>query len=557
MDPVSKFQKEYKKRFHAYVEDFLARAVKKSQIDLRENAQLAHAIRHNEHVLQRKLSSRGWLRFFLFILIAIAVAGAVYLYIREFPQEILAYYILYLVFGGGLLFFKVIPDLRHVGEQIEKLKLHIKALTDEALEKLLPFYRQFSWNTLTKLIERVLPEISFDDYLSHSRMQELRKQYHLDFQELMQNRSMLYTHSGTFYGYPFLFFNTKDFYWGEETYTGTKRITWTTRERGPDGKMQTRFHSQTLFASVTKPCPRFFEQKRLLFAHPAAPNLSFSRKPSEFSGETGFWAGVKRRSQLKKLKRFEANLTDESNYTMVANEAFEVLFNTANRDHEVEFRVLFPPSAQQQMVTLLNDKLVGYGDDITYIKAKTITMLHPEHLNHLPFSTEPTVLPYYDFNEVLKHYRTHYAEFFRSIYFAFAPLYTIPAYHEPAPEEEASRGNPGISAWEMEAIANWQGEAAYAHPACDTECLLCVDDIEQHDSGATATVTARGFAGVKQIDYVQVFGNDGNLHSVAVPWVDYHEVAQRSTLTVYSDTAHLVDRGGLTHRRTLAVSEPV
>lgn len=554
MDPVSKFQREYKKRFHAYVEDFLARAVKKSQINVRENATLTKRIHQTEEAIESAAWGRGWriALLVLFCLVGALVTGV--LYYEGFPYPGTAYLITYWVGSLGLICFKLIPDLCRLGRQIDTLQAAVKELINETLEKLFPFYQQFSWTTLTDLIERTLPEIKFDPFLTEERMAEFRDRFGLNFAKLMEDKTMLYTHSGTFFGYPFLFYNTRNFVWGEETYTGTKFITWTTRERGADGKMQTCSHSQTLVASVTKPCPRFFEEKRFLFAHPAAPNLSFSRTPSELSGKEGFFHGIRRRSQLRKLKAFESNLKDESNYTMVANQEFELLFETMNRNHEVEFRMLFTPVAQQQMVALLNDTKVGYGDDVSYIKQGEITLLSPEHLNHLPFSTEPTVLPDYDFKAVLTFYFTRYEEFFRSLYFTFAPLYTIPAYQVPAPQEELQPAG-GISQWEFEAIANWKGGEDYAHPASCTENLYCVDWMEQNPGSSTAYLTAIGFQGTKQVDLVPVFGRDGRTHLVSVPWISYSEVRRRSMITAYTDEANVPEGCVSVRRRGVIIAE--
>lgn len=532
MDPVSRFTSEYKPRFRALTEDFLARAVKAAKIDVRENAVLAKRIRQKERALERAKTGRGWRIFLLVLFLLVGAVATALLYIRNFPAGKTPFLVAYWILCLGLIAFKLIPDLCRLGRLIPELTAKRDALVSEALDKLLPFYRQFSWNTLTGLIERTLPELRFDDYLTRERMQHLREIFNFDFAGLMADRSMLFTHSGTLFGHPFLLYNTRVFVWGEETYTGTKRITWTTRERGPDGKLQTRFHSQTLFASVTKPCPRFFEEKHLLFAHSAAPNLSFTRKPADFSGKTGFFARMKRRAQLRKLKRFESILDDESNYTLVANQDFEVLFNTMDRDHEVEFRVLFTPRAQQQMVALLNDTAVGYGDDVTYIKRGPVTLLSPEHLTRLPFSTEPTVLPFYDFKEVLHFYFSRYEEFFRSLYFTLAPLLAIPAYQVPPAGDPADIAPSGISPWEFEAIANWRGAEVYAHPDSCTDNLYTVKEITpEADGSVTARLIATGFRGTECFDRVPVYGRDGRTHFVTVPWTHYTPVRRQSFIT--------------------------
>lgn len=552
MNPVSHFRSTLRKRFHAYLEDFLARAVRTSKIDRRENAHLAKIIRHTEAALHRAKRGRGWCLFLVVLFIVFGGLGLGFLYRYHFPRMGVILLSAYALIGGGGIFLALLPRLRQLETEISRLEENLQQRIHAAISKLLPFYETFSWDTLPKLIEKTLPEFSFDAFLTHDRIASFQEPYGFNLADVMQQRSMLYTHSGTFFGYPFLLYHAKRFYWGEKTYTGTKYITWTTRERDATGRTRTVFHSQTLVASVTKPYPCFAEEKHFLFAHPATPNLSFSREPSTFAGQQGFFAGLKRWAKRRKLKKFEANLTDESNYTMVANEDFELLFNASNRDHEVEFRMLFTPSAQQQMVALLNDTTVGYGDDFSYTKERTMTLIHPKHLEALEFSTEPYVLGAYDFNEVLKHFRTRFTEFFRSIYFSFAPLYTIPLYQEPAPKRSAPI-LPLISNWEMEAIANWQGDARYAHPESCTENLLCVTEMSQEGAHAIATITAIGFRGVPRVDVDYVYGRDGKLHSVAIPWVEYFDVRKERTLRVHLDTSDTPSSA--TRRRSLVIED--
>lgn len=530
MDPAKRFLKTHKPRFRALAEDCLTRAAKAARIDLRENAACVKAIRRIEHALARARSGRGWRIAFTVLLLLAGTVITLLLAGEDFPETptrcLAGYWILTLL----LIACKLIPDLFRLNRTLDDLTAKHSELVSATRAKLAPFYSQFTWKTLPGLIERTLPEIRFDDFLSANRINDLRERFGFDFAELMQHKSMLFTHSGTFFGYPFIFYNARRFHWGKETYTGTKFITWTTRERGPDGKPRTRFHSETLVASVTKPCPRFDEEKRLLFAHPAAPNLSFSREPSGLAGKTGFWAGVKRRRQLRKLKRFESILDDESNYTLVANEAFEVLFNTMNRDHEVEFRVLFTPRAQQQMVSLLSDTAIGYGDDITYLKRGPLTLLSPEHLNSLPFSNEPLPLPCYDFKELLRILLSRYEEFFRSLYFALAPLYTIPAYQQPPQSDPPASG--GISTWEMEALANRHGPDRHDHPAAVTDHLYRVSRVDcAPDGSPRADVLAISFRGTEHIEHIPVRGGDGRTHLVSVPWINYTEIRRKTAIT--------------------------
>ena len=121
---------------------------------------------------------------------------------------------------------------------------------------------------------------------------------------------------------------------------------------------------------------------------------------------------------MKKLEKFARNLEDDSDFTMMSNREFEVLFHAKDRDDEVGFRVLFTALAQQQMVKLLNDGESGYGDDFAYIKQGTITRIVSEHLNNTSLSEPPFHSGHFDLQEIRKTFLESSAEFFRSIYFA-------------------------------------------------------------------------------------------------------------------------------------------
>ena len=161
-------------------------------------------------------------------------------------------------------------------------------------------------------------------------------------------------------GNPFAFCKLLQMTWGSETYSGSITIHWTTVERDSNGKRYTQHHSEVLTATVTKPKPVYGENTIFVYANDAAPNLTFSRRCSELSQlGNGFFDRMKIRSERKKLEEFSRNLEDESNYTMMANKEFETLFNTMDRNDEVEFRVLFTPMAQRNMLELLKDKTIG------------------------------------------------------------------------------------------------------------------------------------------------------------------------------------------------------
>lgn len=49
---------------------------------------------------------------------------------------------------------------------------------------------------------------------------------------------------------------------------------------------------------------------------------------------------------------------------------FDVLWGATDRDHEVEFRLLFTPLAKKQLLDLMKDKEIAYGDNFNFFKRK-------------------------------------------------------------------------------------------------------------------------------------------------------------------------------------------
>ena len=549
-DPAQRYRKEYKQKFATLATDFLDRSVASAGIDLAANAVLAGKIDRllaKRDALARKRTF--WIALLILPVAGVLIWGAVFwCRVRDGVAVQEKQWWSFVVFCLVVVLFQLlacIPAIRRLGGKLESLNGDISQKTSEALEQLRPFYRYLKWNTVTGLVEKTLPQLKFDDFLTEERLTDLTGTFRFDSSALSL-KSIQYTHSGTFYGYPFIFLDVKGCSWGEKRYYGYKTIHWTTRERDRDGKMHTVYHSETLTASVTRPAPVFRKEKFLLFGHDAAPGLVFSREPSPLSGGHSFFKAIRKRLKLAALRRFEQNLTDESNFTMMSNREFEVLFNSTDRNDEVEYRLLFTPLAQQQMVQLLNDTKAGYGDDFHYRKDKRITTITPRHLAQLAFSTEPVMLQEYSWKRVRRTLLDQYTEFFRSIYFSLAPLLTIPLYNEPRVTPPTFTfgewGENLISPWEMESIANYQGEGLYKHPESITDNLLKVSDVVHHDEiGTTAQIIAIGFKGIPHTEHVTVRGGDGRYHSIAVEWLEYIEV--RSTRQMYARVAREGDPG--------------
>ena len=117
------------------------------------------------------------------------------------------------------------------------------------------------------------------------------------------------------------------------------------------------------------PYPEYFYDTRLIYGNEAAPNLCFSRKPNSSvarMNEKQLEKYIKKGD--KKIKKMESKaLTDDdptTNFQSMGNNKFDVLFNALDRNNEVEFRLLFTPLAQKNIVNLIDRDDVKHFEEL-------------------------------------------------------------------------------------------------------------------------------------------------------------------------------------------------
>ncbi len=340
---------------------------------------------------------------------------------------------------------------------------------------------------------------------------------------------MLFPQSGSLGGNPFVVQQSLRHWMGTKTYSGSLVIHWTERVRNADGRYATAHRTQTLTASVVKPAPVYEEGTALVYGHEAAPTLSFSRRPSSLSGMgDGRVADFLINRRIGKVQRRarRAVTTGQTQFTVMSNEEFEALFDATDRNDEVAFRLLFTPLAQQEMVHLLGDQTTGFGDNFSFTKQGTANVVESEHLQATRLDGDPRMFHSLEIAEARTIFQTFHEHYFRSLYFSLAPLLTIPLYREqrsvPHPVEESDVPEP--AEWELEAMANLIGEAAFQHPDSITRNVLKTTSAQIAPNVRSVDVTAHGYGGIRRVDYVRVWGGDGRFHAVPVPWTEYYGV---------------------------------
>lgn len=407
-----------------------------------------------------------------------------------------------------------------------------------AWEQARPLNRLIDWEQPTELLRKVLPLLEPDAYFTLGRAEELTTVFGWDG-TLDETCSARCVQSGEINGNPYLFAEIRRQTWGTRVYTGTKTIFWTERVRDSKGHLRTVTRSQVLTASVRKPIPEYSSETRLVYANDAAPNLCFSRGPTGYAGQRpGVVARFRKWRARARLEAFAKDLTDESQFTLMANRDFETLFHAPDRSDERAFRLLFTPLAQQRMVELLNDGKIGFGDDFVFVKKGKINVIAAKHLEELSPLLDPASIRHFDLSVVRQRFLSLHAAYFKGIYFAFAPLLLIPLYRQlrsqRTPFAAITRRTP--AAWEQEAIANDYANVCFGHSErFATEVILKTSfhANREDDGGGTMTVTAHGFRTVDRVDRVSVRGGDGRIHEVPVHWQDYLPCCEKAQIEVF------------------------
>jgi hypothetical protein len=386
-------------------------------------------------------------------------------------------------------------------------------------------------------MEKTYPLIKLDDYFDSKRFDLLNRKYGLVDNHNV-NRSALFIQSGEINGNPFCFFTNLIHHLGDKTYTGTRTVSWTETESYTDSdgkrKMRTVTKSETLTASVTKPCPFYDTEYVLLYGNEAAPHLTFSREDTDAE----FWNEKKtEREASRRIKQINAKMrkavTEGKTFTSMGNE-FDALFGATNRNNEVEFRVLFTPIAQREMLKLIKDKTVSWGDDFNFSKSRMLNFIRSDHLTGYDMSGSPNNYLHYDIDTIRKKFNDYNNEYFRAVYFAFAPLLAIPLYQQHKPHEFIYKDvyRERFSCFAHEFAVNMYS-SQFAHPQSRTQNILKTEFSTDDPTGDTVNVTAYGYNTENRTDEVDVhcFG-DGQTYSVSVDWVEYLPVQQTMSETI-------------------------
>ena len=532
-EPLARYRDEFRQKFAALTSEKFKELTERSGVDVRANRALVAEIKKLQSQADSASTRKaccGWLMAIGFIVAAAALVGAFAMNGSDSEAQGLC---VLGVIAGAILGIVMIPLYSAASKRLSDLQSRIVDRKKKAWEQMEPLNRLYTWDATVKLIEATVPRLAFDPYFTADRLASLHTQFGWD-DSFNEGKSVTFAQSGVINGNPFVFGQYLEMEWGEKTYEGTLNISWTEWEEDSEGRSRPVHRSETLHAHVTKPIPVYNEHKVLVYGNDAAPNLSFSHQPSGLTGaDGGLWGCIRKKWRLSRLKAYSRNLDDDSDFTLMGNHEFETWFHAKDRDNEVEFRLMFTPIAQTQMLALMKDTTVGYGDDFTFLKNKKINVLMSKHLEEAVIDTDPERFRNWDYDAAREVFIRFNERYFKDAYFSLAPLLAIPLYQQTRTHEEIWKdvlGDRPASFWEHEAIANYHGDDCFRHPSCITRNILKTRVVERTGGESVVAVTAYGYKGVDRVDYEEVHGGDGKWHSVPVHWKEYLPVQRTSNM---------------------------
>lgn len=531
------------------VEEYLEKKVLESNTDIESNKKEVtklYKLEEEFSKLNKKMNLFNLLRVFLIVIVIILLLAAIFLivsFVRGVDSSLHLTYGLVLGFSIVLsIIFIVILAL-----PIRK-KINLLTLKTNELEKVIEEKRQLCFDMLrplasiienniqVKLFQKTLPLINLDQNFDMAKYSLLKDKYKLFSYDQDMEKSTLAVQSGHINGNPFVLLNILQHVMGTQTYYGELQVSYQTSTFNSKGERSFQTVYQTLYASVTKPCPFYSTDYILCYGNEAAEDLVFERKPSGIDQAAKIDKFIK--SKVKEFRN-DVNRIQKNNpkFTALANEEFEAIFGALDRNNETQFRLLLTSSAQLELMKIFKNNEYGFQDKFIFNKERMMNYITPTFIPK-DFKLDFDVLDYFtfDYEKMKEEFIQLNLNYFTILYYIMAPILSIPLYQEHKPEEYIYRKTlaqryPNV---QYEEVANKYQDVL--NPLSKTLNIIKAKFIsEQEDGSELLKLTSMGYDIEKRIDYVLVRDNSGRAHNVPVEWDYYRQVFSSDDIIVKTE----------------------
>lgn len=532
LEPLKYYKTEFAEKFLNKLTDTFEDLLKKSNINIEANRKSVDEYKQLSNINEKNKSILKWLNRFSSLLTTVFIILIIYeirnimvlkkLIAMNIPIQNIATKVSItglLVIAIGFLVFKYLKGKKLMFiQKIETLENELNQKQTECYSQVEPFLKLFESNMANKIITEIIPTLNLDRNFKIDRFADLVQNYGLR-EQLAENISTKDLISGEILGNPFVIIKSLQNDVVDEVYHGSLTVSWT-EYYTENGERKSRSRSQTLRASIVKPKQIFEEKICLVYGNEAAEHLNFTRRPEFIHNFTP----KELKKYLKKAekeikKKSEKAIKNGESFMEMGNLEFDALFGALNRDNEVEFRVLFTPIAQKNMLDLLKDK--DFGDDFTFYKIEKLNeisndnnwILNVNKAYYRDFSFDVIKEKFYDINK----------KYFSNFYRLFLPILTIPVYHQHK-SQNYIYGNEftyNYNPYSSEVMANLLGESLFSDNETTTPSILKTNTISIQEDIDLVEVTGKSYKTVQRTQYVPVRADNGSVYDVPVDWIEY------------------------------------
>lgn len=543
--PHELFHNSLEKQFHEGAISYFEELENKSGINKEANAKHVadyKKSKEEEEAISSKLEKGKSLKVFMIVVIVICFILAFFGLLVGITDNFKWYWILGSILLIGLAIFLIVWIVKKVNksnaiheESLKKAKDKSEKLLDQCYEDMQPLNELFDWNIPAKIMEEKTPIIDLDPYFNPKRLDYLKKKFGLREND-DPDSSTLQVLSGNINGNPFVVEKNLCHHYGPKQYTGTLTIHWTTTHTDSEGHVHTDHHTQTLTAHVTHDAPGYWDDTVLIYGNEAAPHLHFHHTKSGAKGMNEKEISKLVKNNMKSIKKLgEEAVSKGKTFTPMGNDDFDALFNAWDRDNEVEFRLLFTPLAQANMLDILKTS-DPFGDDFTFKKSGMVNVIRSDHSQIFDYAQSPDNFYHYDLEACKANFISYCDVFIKNLYFDLAPLLSIPLYQMHMPEEfiYEDEYDSNLTSFEHEVMANGMDPDIFRPKTADPDLPLLIKTKKISKEGEVDSVEANVFSyeTTPMVDYVNKLGGDGNIHAVPVEWVKYDKVKKKTNFAI-------------------------
>lgn len=542
LEPLKYYKTEVAKNFLDKLTDNFENLLRKSGIDIEANKKSVSDYNEISKVKVKNEKKLKWaerfyiLFFYIFIFLIIYEIGIIrtiknlYDLNKNIQDPILR--ALLIGIGAvvlGILNFKYIRGKKkQLNKSIKEIETELILKKEECYSQVNPLLSLFESNTANKIVTEIIPTLVLDKNFKIERYADLVENFEMPT-KLQNNFSTKDIISGEILGNPFIIIKSLCNRVIDQKYTGSLTVSWEETYRDSNGERKTRTVSQTLHASIIKPKQIFEDKIDLIYGNDAAEHLHFSREPKfihEFSEKK--LAKYVKKSEKELKKKTENAIKTGQTFLEMGNSEFDVLFGALNRDNEVEFRVLFTPIAQRNILEVLKDK--DFGDDFAFRKINKLNnvsnqndwILNIDKSYYEDFSYEIIKEKYYDINK----------RYLNNFYRLFLPILAIPVYHQHKAQKYIyqEKYNYNYNPYTSEAAANLLGAELFSHEESNTPSILKTKTLRVEGDADLIEVISQSYKAVERTEYVPMRAGDGRVYNVPVNWIDYVPLAAKGRM---------------------------